>query len=158
MTIDVKSFTYNGFWEGPIEVPWLGGTVHAIVESDDSGIDENQIEFLGVIQALPSTTLEKLKSALFEEYQNEIYGSITAFHSDGTEFDIYEITPKTDSPNDVYSRVKHPTIFVRATDAPINERTFAVMFECKWDDEHGIGLLIESNGKPREVGDAGDFL
>ena len=152
----LDSFVLDGIWIGRLNAPWLGGETHSIVDAADSGIDDMQRDCMRVACTRDAETLDALKIRLFDEYQNEIYGSITAYKTAGTEIDFHELTPVIKSPEQLWAILSETTINIPPVHRLTDNCCFAVSFECPWDEEHGISVLFDRSGTPTDVGGYGD--
>ena len=156
--MNLDSFTLDGIWVGQLNAPWLGGLTHTIVDGEDSGIVEAQRDCMRAACTQNSKTLDALKNRLLNEYQNEIYGSVTAFNSDGSEIDFHELTPKFENQEQLWATLSETSINIPPEHRIADNCCFAVSFECNWDEEHGISILFDKSGNPTDAGGHGDHF
>ena len=157
--VNFDSFKHNGIWEGHLRTLWLDEPAYTIIDSDNyEKISEIQFDCMRKISILCPETLVLLKSWLFDEYQNTIYGSVTAIRN-GVQVDIHELTPKIESPEELWNLLGQLTLNVPPENAICADCFFAIsFFECPWDEEHGISILFNSDGVPTKIAGYGDHF
>ena len=156
--MNLNSFVLDGIWVGRLNAPWLGGETHSIVDAEESGIEDGQRACMRIACTRGPESLIALKDRLFDEYRTEIFGSIAAYDSDGTEIDFRELTPDIQDREQLWSMLSETTINIPPQHEISNDCCFAVSFECPWDEEHGISVLFDKSGSPTDVGGHGDHF
>ncbi len=156
--MNLDSFVLDGIWIGELNLPWLGGLTHSLVDAKDTGTVEPQRDCMRIACTRNAQTLATLKNRIFEEYQNGIYGSVTAINSDGIEIDFHELTPKLGNQEQLWEMLSEISIGIPPEHRIDDKCCFTVSFECRWDEEHGISVLFNRRGIPSEVGGYGDHF
>lgn len=107
-------------------------------------------EFLKKQQELAPQILEKI----FEWYKDN-YSSYKDGWMSGGEMSEEELEEFLPAPNSAQNLLSHltPAVLHLPSEKNFAEDTFGIEFDCDWDEEHGLGVLVK-NGKVLEVGHA----
>lgn len=142
---DGNSLVGNG------HIKWLDASAAVIVSRDADATELSLVQkrLLETVIKLPKSTKDRLESMLILHYRNDVFGTLH-----GGEI----LTPRLNDRSEIWGLISGPVICVPASDDISDNCKFSVAFECKWDPEHGIEVLFDSNDTPVEVGCQGDFF
>ncbi len=146
-SIDYDAFTFDEyFYIGKHDVPWLDMTANFIIDTEDSPIPDVHRELVAFACRLLSSTRDKLERYIYDEYQSEIYGSISGGD---------DITPPISKPSDIWTLLSAPGIHTPPDHRIESDCQFTVTFECVWDPEYGLSILFDDKGDPIDIGGQG---
>ena len=141
--VDYRSFVFDYFWYGHVDVPWLRGKVGVIVYGAVEPIPLAQRRVLERVCTLPESIRDSLEKFLFDRLQSK-------------EFRRMQLeAPTLATASDIWRFVSRPTINVPEESRA--EAYFDISFECAWDEEHGISVLFDDRARPIKLGGQGDF-
>ena len=137
------------FWIGKSDVFWLGQDIwfNVHVDKDKRPPSQAQKELVHKVILFPRNKREELEQFIFDQYQNDIYGSI----------DPITWTPKLNRSSEIWSLLSQSGLTFPADSGSGQHHRFVATFKCAWDDEHGLGVLYE-DFIPTKLGGTGDFF
>lgn len=148
-----KSFgelTFQSTWEREIDVIFFGkkDTVLLYAEGNDEKetiLDEQRKSF-DIFSADQAAVLKQVEDAIYSHY-SEINGDLRAqFGASADEF-----APVIDKPSDLLELIELKIVIFPMVLEP-GESAIGFIFDCKWDQEHGLGIKI-TDGEI-EIGEA----
>lgn len=142
---DFQLDNHGYFWVGePTYQCWGGQTLTTYLEVYDQ--PRPTAGQLGVLSALlnqPRDIRRAFEKALFKEYQDHIYGSVSEC---GRDDQWEELTPTLQTADQIWSLLAEPEIRIaHLSEEEAKSLPFRVsFFDCRWDEEHGFGVEIRN--------------
>lgn len=128
------SITYERFfWEFDRQVPFLGRTVHFMIdpEQKDGEVTDKQRQVYLSILKVPESTRRLMAPAMYQNYRR-IRDSV----DDDT-------MPSIANATFVWRHVSPSQVFIPRHSTSRHEYFF-VAFECAWEPEHGLEVLFKN--------------
>ena len=126
------------YWEGETSLAFWDGPLHATIEPDQDDLAADAgFDTLRLIAQYQGDLRERIGAAVFQMY-NEFYAEkVGYFDDDGTE----RALPKLAQPAEIWPLIVPPYTLHLSTEWGGNE--FTIGAECRWDEEHGVGVRIQ---------------
>lgn len=145
-------------WRGEAYVPCWDDTltINIIVDEDEDEVAT--VAQLAMLQFLLAHR-EDMRPAFLQKalryYRAQVYRQFVAYGED--EDDISEqLAPRVTAAEQMWPLLEKPTLKLPAQ-ARRKKPLFALLFECRWDREHGFAARVE-NGKIARVGQQGSIF
>ncbi|HOV27537.1 MAG TPA: hypothetical protein PK566_14425 [Pseudobacteroides sp.] len=143
---------YDYLWQGKMELFIFNqnNTITLSIECEDEDEDITDVQRESMIK------FEKNKEKITKEIEKEIfnyYQSICSLKREKRVADIDKIAPIIQSVEEVGRLVKPVNFYIKNSD----ERTIAILFDCTWDFDLGVGVEIV-NEEVIRVGVQNDVL
>ena len=138
-------------WEGRAFVPFWGRELDVSISPDDEGITPRQLGVLQAIVSYPRDIHLEFERALFAYYQAEVEGTYCSYDEHARP--IPGSGPaKLRRPSQVRELIDEPVVCIPSYFRTESAVEFELSFNCKWDREHGLGVLYW-DWQPVEFGD-----
>lgn len=145
----------DGFWEGKVVVPWWATKLEISIQVEEKQPSPEQIELLESIATYDKDLREEFIRKAFTYYKRNVYGTFAAYGENGEEIQD-QLAPKLKQAAELWKLLETPKVVI--PDQSIYRKpTFALLFECTWDAEHGFGVLYR-NWKIVDIGQQGDVI
>lgn len=145
---------YNGYsWEIEEKIKVKLFNIEHIVlltlEGEEEGsFDEGQIESYTNIKKNIEALLIKAEKELFNYYKEEVFEEYHVPDDDFWKIAVPYITKK----DDLVDLITDFNNILIHSCRDIGERSIGLLFECTWDEEHGLGVLF-NNEKIINIGE-----
>ena len=136
-------------------VPWWNAKLKIIIDVEGEQPSPKQVELLESIVLYDNNLREEFVKKVFTYYKRDVYGTFVAFGENGEEIQE-QLAPKIKAPDEIWKLLDKPYIFI-PDQSLYRESTFALLFECRWDAEHGFGVLYR-NWKIVDIGQQGEMI
>lgn len=153
MPNDIRQFVDSfhrdlSWWNKPLQFAFWGGEQLEVFIPLDPRLDrrsaaptERQLHILKTMLNRQEDLRPYFELELFKRYQSKIYGTI-CYALNGQMYGQDEITPPIKEPREIWSLISEPSVWIDwyVSDEWKDATTFKLAFECRWDNEHGMGI------------------
>lgn len=113
--------------------------------------DSCQSRVLAAFMDMPQALATEIMDSIFEFYKRSYPDYRIGYEmGDISERDIEEMLPTPESPEKLRKHLIPGSVYIPSPQY-CKENFFGVYFDCTWDFEHGVGVLVK-NGKVVEAG------
>lgn len=133
---------FDLFWEGASPIEGLGDVVHIRIDSELSPPSTDQRNRLSEFARTFQSIRPYVEIALFQYYTTVRDEYVLSY----TGTSALESVPELATASEIWTLLSDPAVFVTNHDDQI-----VVRWECEWDIEHGIEVVLE-RGKVLSVG------
>ena len=133
-------------WTGDAIYPfWDGRELDTIISLDYEATypTRRQLSLFDQLLNYPRNIRPEVEHALFEHYQEDIYGSVMEL---GRIDEWEELTPKLSSSDQIWEILGEPSVrisYIGDDEPDVGIRFRLSYYGCPWDEEHGFGIQMQ---------------
>jgi hypothetical protein len=137
-------------WEGTAFVPFWRSELDVSINPGDEGITPRQLAALRAVLTYPRDLRPAFERALFAYYRAEVDGTYCSYDEHARPIPGSG-PPKLSEPSQVWGLIDEPVVCIPLYFRTLSAIEFELSFNCKWDQEHGLGVLYR-DWQPVEFG------
>lgn len=139
-----KEADYGSAWvlDTALQLSYFNG-LPAKVTIKGLEANDNQPMLLGLLKEIVQIRqgeFRKLEEEIFENYED--YGEAVGF----------EEIPGISKPYEVWLHLRNLHIYIYKSEKKKNPFRIGITFDCAWEEEHGLGVLLDGKFEVLEVG------